>query len=292
MPALNLVIREHLARSWREDLPPTWRAVFANAEPDLNQLPNYDVPEIFPSRLNLGRPRNEQDVGPIRHMLRAFDGLAPDEVRVVILGQDPYPRRDRATGRAFEDGAWNEALPRVTAKSLRRLLQSAAACERPELGISERQDDWGSVHQAMHDGELPPPAVPGFFDSLAAQGVLCVNTAWTFTGTSREQLGVNIGVWRPVVDRLLLELVQHEDWGPIVFLFLGAKARDRFRAATFQHLRANPERLFDTVYCAHPTAWRGRTYFEYENPLRRVNDTLIRLGADPVRWWPLVGEAA
>lgn len=37
-----------------------------------------------------------------RHLFRAFNGINPDQVRVVVIGQDPYPERARATGRAFE----------------------------------------------------------------------------------------------------------------------------------------------------------------------------------------------
>mgnify|MGYP000197093370 CR=1 FL=1 len=286
MPALNMLMREHLARGWREDLSPNWRRVFRDIEPSIDGLPDWDVPTIFPRRLDPGFRVNPEAEVPGRHMLRAFDGIAPSAVRVVILGQDPYPRQDSATGRAFEDGAWDEEEPEEVATSLRRLLQSAAALKRPDLGIAEQEDDWGRVCQAIRDGELLPPSAPGFFDSLTGQNVLCINAAWTFTGSSRAHLGVNIRVWRPVVNHLILKLIRHADWGPTVFLLLGRQARNRFRAATWRYLRAYPARAFETVYCAHPAAWTGRTYFEYENPLTSVNQALLRLRADPIQWWP------
>lgn len=287
MVALNIRLTAHLAQNWREDLEPAWREFFNGSEPNLNGLPGWDVPDLFPDRLNIELPREVENIVPDHHMLRAFDRLLPNQVRVVIIGQDPYPRRNRATGRAFEDGEWNENNPATVADSLRRLLQSAAALERPDLEISEARDDWASVCVAVRDQDLTPPVSPGFFDALADQGVLSVNAAWTFTGTSREQLKVHIDVWRSVMQHLILRLVQRENGPPTVFLLLGVKARDRFRAATWRHLRANPENNIETVFCAHPTAWRGRTYFDYENPIRRVNRALDRLGSDPVQWWPL-----
>ncbi len=282
-------MQEHLSgRDWRADLVPVWREFFQGIGPDLNNLPDWDAPEVFPPRLNLERPREAEDRLPLCHMTRAFDDLMPHGVRVVIIGQDPYPQRDRATGRAFEDGVWDEANPTLVADSLRRLLQSAAAHEHPDLRISEERDDWDRVCQAIREEQISPPVMPEFFNALAEQGVLSINAAWTFTGKARTQLDVHLGIWKPVMQHLLLKLVRRESRMPIVFLLLGGKAQSRFRAATHQHIRTNPVPHVGTVCCAHPTSWTGRTYFDYENPLAQVNRELIRLEADPVRWWPLV----
>lgn len=102
--ALRERLTAHLNQNWREDLEPVSRGFFEGVEPDLGELPEWDVPDLFPDRLDLGHLREVEDPVPVRHMLRAFDGLTPDRVRVVILGQDPYPRRAGATGRAFAPG--------------------------------------------------------------------------------------------------------------------------------------------------------------------------------------------
>ena len=49
------------------------------------------------SRTFLGAPKGA-------HIFHAFDGIRPDDVRVVVLGQDPYPSPDFSTGRDFEAG--------------------------------------------------------------------------------------------------------------------------------------------------------------------------------------------
>ena len=286
--ALRARVQAHLETNWRNDLCPVWRTFFMGVEPDINGLPDWRVDDLFPDRLNLGRERNEEDPPPQHHMLRAFDRLAPDQVRVVIIGQDPYPRRRAATGRAFEDGEWDEGNPTAVADSLQRLLQSAAAYEHPDLGISEERSNWGGVCAAIRDGALTAPATPNFFDAWAGQGVLCVNAAWTFTSPNGAHLKAHINVWFPVMRHLLLVLATRDDQGPIVFLHLGKSARNRFRAATWRHFRTNPQPNVGTVYCAHPTSWTGRTYFDYANPLRRVNETLVELGANPIQWWPPV----
>ena len=139
MPTVRELIQDYLAHDWTHDLRPNWRAFFDNGDisPDTQDLLDCETNELFPARLDLGRPRRDEDGPPMRHMTRAFDVLDPDDVRVVILGQDPYPRSDRATGCAFEDGAWREDRPTSVAHSLRRLLQLAAACHRPNLGIQK-----------------------------------------------------------------------------------------------------------------------------------------------------------
>lgn len=272
-------------RGWQNDLTPDWREFFEGAEPNLDGLPGWDVPDLFPDRLELEHAREAGEAVEGPHMVRAFDGLTPNRVRVLILGQDPYPRRDRATGRAFEDGAWDGNAPATAADSLRPLLQSAAACAHPNLGISNENDDWAGIWDAIDAEDLAPPIMPKYFDDLAAHGVLCINAAWTFTGRARAHLDMHLKVWRPVVQHLILGMITREGGGP-VFLQLGGEARKLFHAASWRHLRANPEINVRTIYCAHPMAWRGRTYFDYENPLTRTNQALAELRAEEVRWWP------
>jgi uracil-DNA glycosylase len=292
--ALNEALEAHLARNWQEDLTPDWRAFFKVVAPDLDRLSDLEVLDIFPDRLNLGRPREAAEPTPNRHMTRAFDGLAPDQVRVVIIGQDPYPRRASATGRAFEDGAWDEANPTEVADSLRRILQSAAAYEYPDLRISEEGDDWGKVSEAIRKRTIAPPTAPTFFNALAAQGVLSVNAAWTFTGTDQKQKREHLRVWKPVM-KALLQGLTWRDGSPIVFLLLGDDALRLFRTTVGRHFGRdafNSATRLGTVYSDHPAYQRGGPYFACGNPLRRVNQALERLGSEPVQWWPLQQAAA
>lgn len=282
-------LRAHLAQDWREDLPLAWQAFFDDdrARPDLLGMINddhvADPADLFPARLELGRPRRADEVVRRRHMTRAFDFLTPARVKVVVLGQDPYPRIASATGRAFEDGAWTGTDRETEANSLKRLLQSAAACQRPDLQISEEADDWGKVWDMIDSGDLAAPVMPRYFNDLAEQGVLFVNAAWTFTDRATVHLDMHLKVWSPVVQHLILELIRQPDGGP-VFLLMGGKAKKVFKKATWRHLRMHPEQNVRTVYCAHPTAWKGRIYFDYPNPLTRVNGMLD--AHERIRWWP------
>jgi uracil-DNA glycosylase len=64
--------------------------------------------------------------GPGR-VFAALDALAPQDVRVVILGQDPYPTPGHAIGRAFAV-ATGTALPRSLVNIFREVTEDCGAC--------------------------------------------------------------------------------------------------------------------------------------------------------------------
>ena len=122
-------------RGWREDIDPPWRAVvrtvslaFDDVDPTLELEP---WEPIFPARRGMVFPGAPAGA----HMLRAFDGIAPGDVRCVILGQDPYPCPAFATGRAFEAGnvaRWRE-LDKMFSPSVRAFIQMILAARTGEV---------------------------------------------------------------------------------------------------------------------------------------------------------------
>lgn len=127
--------------------------------------------------------------GPDR-LFAALQAISPDRVRVVILGQDPYPTPGHANGLAFAV-APDVALPR----SLRNIFA--------ELG-----DDLGA--QPVN-GDLTP---------WAEQGVLLLNTSLS---VPRGQAGAHAGWgW----DRLARQVVADaQNHGPLAFLLWGGHAQ-------------------------------------------------------------------
>ncbi|MEY8843500.1 uracil-DNA glycosylase family protein [Cribrihabitans sp. XS_ASV171] len=291
MVALRERMEERYA-DWREDLPeepvgadgqavPGWRTFFAECpDPDWAAIPDAleiaDDALVWPGRRNA--PHNEAPEGA--HICRAFDGIEPEGVRVAVLGQDPYPRLNRATGRAFEDGAWDSNRPDRVADSLQSIFQSAILTAHEDLGLQHQQADWDGINAAIKNDQIAlPPELGAYFDGLAEQGVLFVNAAWTFSGTGDAQKKAHLGVWKPIVDWFLQRLAA--DAGiDVVFLFLGKKAQRRF-------FEADPVcRNSALVSNAHPSRLSRETYFKSGNPLTRVNKALLHLGKDPITWWP------
>ncbi|KEJ94970.1 Uracil-DNA glycosylase [Pseudosulfitobacter pseudonitzschiae] len=210
------------------------------------------------------------DAEGARHLFLPFTGLLPTDVRVVLIGQDPYTEPDRATGRSFEDGVAGR-ISETTRPALRRLVQSAVA-----PGLLGGPEPWRNLRAMLGD---PPPQTVRFFDCLQEQGVLFVNASWTFT--HKKHQSAHKEIWRLLTEHLLRQIAAAQ--GGTVFLLLGREAQDVFRRSI-----PEPDDFPRTASIAHPhpTAYRGDTYFNGANPLISVNQALQAMGEAEIEWWP------
>ena len=130
--------------------------------------------------------------------LRALELTPPEQVRVVILGQDPYHGRGQAEGLSFSV-APGVALP----PSLRNIFK-------------ELQRDLGT----------PPPAFPSPGGSLvkwARNGVLLLNTCLTVEeGQPASHAGKG---WEVLTDAVIRKVASGEH--PVVFMLWGAHAQGK-----------------------------------------------------------------
>lgn len=149
--------------------------------------------------------------------LRALELTAPESVRVVILGQDPYHGRGQAEGLAFSVAPGTPIPP-----SLRNIFK-------------ELQRDLGT----------PPPPFPqpgGSLVKWAQNGVLLLNTCLT---VEEAQPASHAGKgWELLTDALIRHIAQGPK--PVVFMLWGAHAQSK------RHLI--PENCGHLVLCAnHPS---------------------------------------
>lgn len=130
--------------------------------------------------------------------LRALELTPPEDVRVVILGQDPYHGRGQAEGLAFSV-APGVALP----PSLRNIFK-------------ELQRDLGT----------PPPAFPqpgGSLVKWAQNGVLLLNTTLTVEeGQPASHAGQG---WEVLTDAVIRHVAQGPR--PVVFMLWGSHAQGK-----------------------------------------------------------------
>lgn len=95
-----------------------------------------------------------------------------DQVKIVILGQDPYPQKGVATGRAFEVGTlktWNEKFSNISLKNIIRAIYYAQHNEY--LKYSEIKSEIGNEFLLKIPNKL--------FVEWEKQGVLLLNTSFT-----------------------------------------------------------------------------------------------------------------
>lgn len=279
----------HFLHDWRGDLSPAWADFFGDVEPDYAAVPNALAGDpafpIIPGRK--GTPRPGAPVGA--HVFRAFDGVDPAAVSVVVIGQDPYPRLSRATGRAFEDGALTDWRGTV-AISLQRLMQSALMLRYDRPDLARTPADWATIRAGVANGSFILELPAAYFDRLqSAHGVLFVNAGWTLTkfvpGGGDEQKA-HIAMWRAMMTRLLTGLAER-DAGSVVYLLLGGFARTLFDQTGIEP-RARARGTWGTqvasVVHPHPNAPGPTGYLASGNPLGRVNQALAAMSAPPVAW--------
>ncbi len=266
-----LTLREHMQEvlgGWHRHVPEAWQDVFDGILPDL-AVPELDVFHdavrypAYPGFRQNDAPHEEH------HLFRAFDGLCPERVRVVVLGQDPYPDAAQATGRAFEDGAWRDGIPENLAKSLKPLIVAAYATRFNRLNLL-RAGGWQELNQI--EGFVLPE-IAGYFNSLSRQGVLFVNAAWS--RTQEDHKAAHQALWQPVTDRLIERLAKADR--PVVFLLLGVGAKKAFCGRDWIF------RQTAIVQSNHPNMGYDKVGGTI---LSRVNDALRNLGADEINWWP------
>lgn len=281
-----MTLQDHMRAElagWGGAVPVGWRDIFDGVSPNLDarSLTRTQDEEFRPSYPPLQAPDGEP------WLFRPFRNIEPAQVRVVVIGQDPYPERERATGRAFEDGA---AHGLGIATSLRRLLQSALTAMNQNLEADRDFRGWNTIQGQVGARLTDQAAMTQYFDGLAEQGVLFMNAAWTFTEIEplpnpkehARRLGriqrAHRALWRPLTRRVIERLAEQDQ--PPIFLLFGGEAKNCFNYVT-RRLQEIP----GNIRCDHPTARLG-TYFDTENPLRQVNRALE--ARREIIWWPPV----
>jgi uracil-DNA glycosylase len=177
------------------------------------------------------------------NVLRAFTHPF-DAVRVLIVGQDPYPTPGHAVGLSFSVSAQTRPIPR----SLQNIFR-------------EYQQDLG----------LPAPTC-GDLSPWAAQGVLLLNRVLT---VSPGEPGSHRGKgWEAVTEQAIRALADR-DGEPLVAILWG---RD---AANLAPLLGDE---IPQITSAHPSPMSADRGFFGSRPFSRANELLADLGGEPIDW--------
>lgn len=135
---------------------------------------------------------------PLPENVLRFLTLPLNEIKVIILGQDPYPQEGVATGRAFEVGtlkSWSEPFRNVSLKNILRLLYKTY--NGHVVKFNEMKEQFAQGFQVLPPGKL--------FQHWESQGVLLLNTAFT---CEVGKPGSHSAYWKPFTERLLAFLAE------------------------------------------------------------------------------------
>lgn len=279
---LRSAMMETLA-GWQGDVAPAWQAVLGDVALDFDGIdPMLELEPwepIFPTRrgkLFPGAPKGA-------HMLRAFDDIAPQDVRCVILGQDPYPEPGFSTGRAFEAGnvaAWRE-LEKMFSKSIRAFTQQIVAARTGDLSYARSFADWPKTLAAIEGGEVDLEEPDALAQRWVNDGALLLNASLTLSRFKVEidfhQSHGHLPLWRPLMLAALRHLAERST--PIVFIGFGDAAAQTLALAG---ITEGHSALSACILRDHPA--RADAVLALENPFIICNRHLEAMGAKPIAW--------
>lgn len=121
---------------------------------------------------------SNEDYTPDRDCVLRFLGLDLNNVKVVILGQDPYKPYGVANGRSFQPADlinWKDPFRQVSLKNIVRLIYKTYNNIEKYTDIPK----YSVVAKKIDSGEFDMRQPEEWFDSLEEQGVLFLNASLT-----------------------------------------------------------------------------------------------------------------
>jgi len=177
-------------------------------------------------------------------IFKAFDACPFDQVKVVILGQDPYPTRGHAHGLCFSVEPDVRPLP----KSLNNIYKELET----DLGI--------------------PPRENGDLRHWAEQGVFMLNSVLTVRegeANSHAKKG-----WEKFTDAVIEKLAQKSEG--IVYILWGSKAQEKGKV-----VNASKNRIITSPHPSPLSSYRG---FFGSKPFSQTNEYLKSIGREEIKW--------
>jgi uracil-DNA glycosylase len=236
---INTHHEESKSSRFPNNLPPTWREKLKNEceKAYFKKLTTFLSSE-FSSKQTIYPEKNK--------ILRALQLLDLPQVKVVILGQDPYHGNNQATGLCF-------AVPndlRIKPPSLINIFKEIS--ENFSISVNKQQSE---------------------LLSWVKQGVLLLNTVLTVRAglpLSHRQKG-----WETFTDEVIRILNERKE--PVIFLLWGSSAQQK--AAMI-----DKQRHF-ILKAPHPSPLSAHRGFLGCGHFKSANDILTnRLGETPIDW--------
>ena len=221
------------------DLPGSWQSSLDFVQPD---LPLQSLQNFLEAEQSAGKIIYP----PRAQWLAALELTAPELVRVVILGQDPYHGPGQAHGLAFSVPPGVKVPPSLA--NIYKELESDLAIPR------------------AHHGDLT---------HWAQQGVLLLNNALTVEAGragSHQKCG-----WEPFTDAVIAAVAGQER--PCVFMLWGSHAQKK--AARIPALATGPHLVLNAP---HPSPLSAYTGFFGCRHFSQANAFLERHGRGAIDW--------
>jgi len=201
----------------------------------------YDILEYLLKEAQDGR----RFVPKVPQIFKAFESCPLDKVKVVILGQSPYPYIGVPDGLAFSCSQNGKRIE----KSLSLMLEQ--------------------INNTVYGGKVL--SADGNLERWAEQGVLLFNVALTTNTRNPES---HILKWKALVSEVLDILVYNKQ--DCVFIFMGKHAQEWFDTIPDNFLK---------IKTAHPaSAAYLKTKWDCNDCFNKTNKFLLSIGSKPITW--------
>ncbi|WP_253182689.1 uracil-DNA glycosylase [Arthrobacter sp. SW1] len=219
-------------------LAPDWAAALAGVEAELRSVLEFVAAECS---------RGVQVLPAAADLLRAFRQPLAD-VKVLIVGQDPYPTPGHPIGLSFAVSGHTRPIPRSLANIYREL--------ESDLGL--------------------PPRTHGDLGAWSREGVLLLNRVLSVAaGAAGSHRGKG---WEAITTAAVTAVVGRRTADgkrkPLVAILWGKDAE-----AMRPLLDGTP-----SISSAHPSPLSASRGFFGSRPFSRANELLVEQGASPVNW--------
>ena len=175
---------------------------------------------------------------PLKQVFRAFEECPVNKLKVVMIGQDPYPQLGVADGIAFSCGNTQKLQP-----SLQQILNAVEA----------------TVYQ-----EFPSPQDPDL-TRWANQGVLMLNKALT---CEVDKVGSHYDIWHDFV-MYVIDMLSFTNSG-LIFVLMGQKAQELESCIPQSHYVIKVSHPASAAYTK--TQWDCNDLFNEANRIIEMNN--------------------
>jgi uracil DNA glycosylase len=247
------------------------------------------VLEAQPELADYLGPTRDKSIVPVRELtFQALKPNPPEAWKVVVFGQNPYPRVESATGIAMFDNqfnAWSDSrFGAVT--SIRCIVKAACMWKH---GVP-KATSVAEIRALLAKQAVVAP--PEWFQAVLTQGVLLMNAALTASSGAERTPAQHTAFWRPVVEKTAEAILQAKQRATspeargVVFAWWGAHAKSLRKAVEKLQPKYPDVKVTHLDHC-NPAA-QGDAFCSSDH-FGAINAALEALGITPIDWLPTAG---
>jgi Uracil DNA glycosylase len=154
--------------------------------------------EILQLSQDLALIEKESKILPeVGNVFKIFRMLKPKQIKVIIVGQDPYPQSNIADGIAFSTFETNPVPA-----SLKNIFSELKDYENIDVNVNNPD-----------------------LTRWVKQGCFLINSAWS---VSEGKIGSHSNLWKPIVENLLRYVLEINDH--VVLAFFGSESKTKYKS--------------------------------------------------------------